>query len=62
MWSNASIDENMTIDSIVNEMTSIEAMLHILQQGCSEGTPSFETHDQAINNISKDIDVTMKKF
>jgi hypothetical protein len=26
-----------------------------------EGTPSFETLDQAIRNISKDIDVATKK-
>jgi hypothetical protein len=32
-WSNAYIDENMTIDPIVNAMTSTKAMLHILQQG-----------------------------
>jgi hypothetical protein len=61
MWLNASVDENTTIDPIVNAMTSIKAMLHILQQRCSEGTPSFETPNQAIMNISKDIDVTTKK-
>jgi hypothetical protein len=61
MWLNASVDENTTIDLIVNAMTSTKAMLHILQQGCSEGTPSFETPNQAIMNISKDIDVTTKK-
>jgi hypothetical protein len=44
-WSNASIDENMTIHSIVNAMMSVKAMFHILQQGPNEGTPSFETLD-----------------
>jgi hypothetical protein len=42
-WSSAYVDENTTIDLIVNVMTSIAAMLDILQQGCSEGTSSFET-------------------
>jgi hypothetical protein len=44
-WSNASIDENTIIDPIVNAMTSIEAMFHILQRGPNESTPSFETPD-----------------
>ncbi|CAK9855249.1 unnamed protein product, partial [Sphagnum jensenii] len=35
-WSSAYVDENTTIDLIVNAMTSIEAMLDILQQGHSE--------------------------
>jgi hypothetical protein len=60
-WSNASIDENMTIDLIVNAMMPIEVVLHILQQGPSEGIPSFETLDKAIKNISKDIHATTKK-
>lgn len=60
-WSNASIDENKTIDPIVNAMTSTKVVLHILQQGPSESTPSFETHDQTIRNISKDINVVAKK-
>ncbi len=60
-WSNASIDENMTIDLIVNAMMLIEVVLHILQQGPNEGIPSFETLDKAIENISKDIHVTTKK-
>jgi len=60
-WSNASIDENMTIDLIVNAMMPIEVVFHILQQGPSEGIPSFETLDKAIENISKDIHATTKK-
>jgi hypothetical protein len=44
-WSSAYVDENMTIDLIVNAMMSIEAMFDILQQGCNEGSPSFETPD-----------------
>jgi hypothetical protein len=42
-WSNTYIDENMTIDPIVNAMTPIEVVLHILQHGPSEGILSFET-------------------
>ncbi len=60
-WSNTSIDENTTIDLIVNAMMLVKAMLHILQRGGNEGTPSFETHDQAIRIISKDIDATTEK-
>jgi hypothetical protein len=37
-------------------------MLHILQQGRSEGTPSFETPNQVIRNILKDIIVATKKY
>jgi hypothetical protein len=44
-WSNISIDENMTIDLIVNAMTLVKDIFHIFQQGCNEGTLSFETHD-----------------
>jgi hypothetical protein len=51
----------MTIDPIVNAMMSIEVLLHILQQGPNEGTLSFETHDHAIRNILKDINVIAKK-
>ncbi len=42
-------------------MMPMKAMLHILQQGHNEGTLSFETFDQAIRNISKDINVATKK-
>jgi hypothetical protein len=45
----------------MNVMMSIEAMFHILQQGPEEGTPSFETLNQAIKNISKDINVVENK-
>jgi hypothetical protein len=31
LWSNASTDENVTIDSIVNAMTLATAVFHILQ-------------------------------
>jgi hypothetical protein len=44
-WSNTYVDDNMTIDLIMNAMTSTEVVLHILQQGPSEGAPSFETPD-----------------
>ncbi len=52
-WSNTYIDENMTIDPIVNAMMLAETVLHIFQQGCGEGTPSFEAPNQTIKNISK---------
>jgi len=45
----------------MNAMTSVETMFHILQEGPVEGTPSFETLDQAIKNISKDINVMENK-
>ncbi len=61
LWSNASIDENTTIDLIVNAMTLVKTMLHILQQGPNEGTLSFETFDQTIKNISNDINVVATK-
>jgi hypothetical protein len=60
LWSNASIDENMTIDLIVNAITPIEVVLHILQHRPSEGISSFETLNYVIRNISKDIDVGAK--
>jgi len=37
-WSNAYVDENMTIDLIVNAMPLAKVVLHILQQGLNEGT------------------------
>jgi len=61
LWSNASVDENVAIDLIVNVMMLAKAVLHILQQGPEEGTLNSETFDQAIRNISKDIDVTTNK-
>jgi hypothetical protein len=42
-------------------MTLVEAMFHILQQGPRKGTLIFETLDQVIKNISRDIDVVAKK-
>ncbi len=42
-WSNTYVDENVTIDPIVNAMTSTKVVLHILQQGPNKGTPNFET-------------------
>jgi hypothetical protein len=51
----------MTINLIVNALTPVEAMLHILQQRPNEGTPIFLTHDQAIMNFSKDINVVVNK-
>jgi len=42
-------------------MLLVEDVLHILQQGRNESIPSFETLDQAIMIISKDMDVTTKK-
>ncbi len=60
-WSNASIDENTTIDPTVNVMTLAKTMFQNFQQGHSEGTLSFKTLDQAMKNISKDIDVATKK-
>jgi len=61
-WSNTSIDENMTINLIMNAMMIIQVVFHILQQGPNEGTLSFETFDQAHRNISKDINAATKKF
>jgi hypothetical protein len=52
-WSNTFIDENMTIDLIMNAMMLAKTVLHIFQQGCGEGTPSFEAPNQTIKNISK---------
>ncbi len=61
-WSNTSVDENMTINLIVNAMMLIQIVCHILQQAPSEGTLSFETLDQVFKNISKDIYAATKKF
>ncbi len=61
LWSNTSIDENATINLVVNAMTSTEAMFHIFQQGLGEGTLSFETLDYVIMNISKDINAMTQK-
>jgi hypothetical protein len=36
-------------------------VFHILQQRHNESIPSFETPDQAIRIISKDMDVATKK-
>ncbi len=52
----------MTISLIVNANMTVETTLHILQQGPNESTLNSETCDQAIMNISKDIDATTKKF
>jgi hypothetical protein len=38
-----------------------ETMFHIIQQRPKEGTLNFETFDQAIENISKDINAMAKK-
>jgi hypothetical protein len=62
LWLNASIDANTTIDPIVNAMTLVKVVLHILQQGPNESTLSFETVDKTIRNISNDINVVTKKF
>jgi hypothetical protein len=43
LWLNASANENVTIDSVVNAMMLVEAVFHILQRGPIEGTLSFET-------------------
>jgi hypothetical protein len=42
-WSNTYVDENGTIDPIVNAMMLAQTMFHILQQGLGEGTPSCAT-------------------
>jgi hypothetical protein len=42
LWSNAYVDENVTIDPIVNVMKLAKAVLHI---GPNEDTSSFERHD-----------------
>ncbi len=60
-WLNTYADENVTIDPIMNAMMLAQIMFHILQQGLGEGTPSFETPNQVIKNISKDIDVIAQK-
>jgi hypothetical protein len=60
-WLNAYVNKNTTINPIMNAMSSAKAVLHILQQGCNEGAPNFETLDQAIKNISKNIIVVAKK-
>jgi hypothetical protein len=61
LWSNAYVDENVTIDLIVNAMMLVKTMLRILQQGLEKGTLNFDIFDQVIKNISKDIDVTIDK-
>lgn len=43
IWSNASANENVTIDSIVKAVTLAKAVFHILQRGPTEGTLSFGT-------------------
>ncbi len=43
-------------------MTPAKVVFHILQQGPSEGTLSFETLDRVIRNISKDINATTQKY
>lgn len=45
LWSNTFVDENATIDLIMNAVTPAKPTLHILQQGLSKGTLSFETLD-----------------
>jgi hypothetical protein len=57
-WSNSYVDGNTTIDLIMNVA---KIVLHILQQGCNEGTLSFETLDQSIRNISNNINAATKK-
>jgi hypothetical protein len=42
-WSNTYVDDNTTIDPIMDAMTLTKVVLHILQQGPNEGAPSFET-------------------
>jgi hypothetical protein len=46
----------------MNVMMLVEAVLHILQQGCSKGTLSFEAPDQVIKNISKGYGCRNKKI
>jgi hypothetical protein len=43
-------------------MLLVENVLHILQQGRNESIPSFETPDQAIMIISKDMDVQQRNL
>jgi hypothetical protein len=54
-WSSASTNENVTIGLIVNIITPVEARLNILGKEFLKKTPSFETHEQAIMNISKHV-------
>jgi hypothetical protein len=61
LWSNAYVNENATIDLIVNAMMLAKVVLHILQQELKKGTLNFETSDQAIRNISKHVDVPTNK-
>ncbi len=51
----------MTIDPIVNAMLLAKNVFHILQQRHNESISSFETPNQAIRIISKDMDVATKK-
>jgi hypothetical protein len=56
-WSNASIDDNMTISLIVNAKCFI-----FFNKDPMKVPLSFETSNQAIMDISKDIDATTNKF
>lgn len=50
LWSKAFVDKNAPID-LVNAMMLAEVVFHILQQGPTKGTPSFETLNHFIRNI-----------
>lgn len=45
----------------MNVMMLAKIVLHILQQGCNEGTMSFETLNRSIRYISNDINAATKK-
>ncbi len=55
------VDENATIDPIVNAMMHVEIVVHILKQGIGKVGPPFETFGQVVKNISKDIGVVVGK-
>jgi hypothetical protein len=54
-WLNTSIGENATIDPIMNAIMPVEAMVHILKQGIKKVSLPFQTPNQVIKNILKNI-------
>jgi hypothetical protein len=52
LWSNTSIDENATIDPIMNAKMHVEIVVHILKQGIGKVGPSFETFGQVVRKGS----------
>jgi len=54
-WSNTCIGENAIIDPIMNAIMPVEVVVHILKQGIKKVSLSFQTPNQIIKNILKNI-------